>query len=202
MKKTLSLILILMLTAAMLTACGTSGGRPEAPDIASFRTIGDIIAATDAEYVQAASAGETFVYVFTVNDVLFRATAEMSQDISDEYYALDFGNADYEDQWRTLVSPLEIKMMEDLSAQKLTEKELKALAGKKGAALLDDGWKVTGYDLESMQFWMDYGPYEYSVLFDGTVDSEEGLFDEAEALRDLTVKSVTCSGIGDASGLD
>ena len=86
----------------------------------------------------------------------------------------------------------------------LSEEDLDALKGKTGAELVKDGWTYNGsFDLENMEFWMDKGPFQYTVVFDGSADGANAENYDAEAeTKDMKVKSVKFSMLGDATTLE
>ena len=47
---------------------------------------------------------------------------------------------------------------------------------------------------------MSHGPFAYTVVFEGTVKNAEDF--EEEDIKPLVVKSVTYSGLGNATSLD
>ena len=98
-----------------------------------------------------------------------------------------------------LLAPIEITKMEDLTEQILTEDERKALVGKTGQELMDAGWYSSGYNLETMEFWMNYGPFLYTVVFDGKVEEADWADFKEEMIGDMTVRSVEFLMLGDAT---
>ena len=70
---------------------------------------------------------------------------------------------------------------------------------------LDAGWHCySGYNIEDMVFWMDYGPFTYSVYFNEKItDYNMDTFDAEEGIKDLTVKNIEFFMLGDgATNLD
>ena len=54
-----------------------------------------------------------------------------------------------------------------------------------------------------MEVWMCCGPFEYTVIFDGTTDKQNSDdFDIEEETKDMKVKSVKFSALGDATTLE
>ena len=210
MKKTLSFALALSITLIVLTGCampsfGGSAPTPaaptpsEKPGIESIRTIGDALAVDSPEY-QSAAYETAFVYVFLLDGVYYRAVAPLNAETAATIWALDY-DENYDARWKELVSPLRIEKIENLSALIPSRAELDALVGRTGAELLDDGWQSYGYNLDTMEFFLAKEPFKYTVAFDGELEMSDD-FDEYEALRDLTVKSVVFDGLGDATSLD
>lgn len=206
MKKVLSLILVLMMSVLALTACGGSGGGESGSDDAvsvdSLKTLGDIIA-LDSGDDQYAVYEDTVIYAFRLGETYYRAKAAISAEASKAYSDIDFSDEDYEEQQKELISPLEITEIEDLSDQMLTQEQMDALAGKTGQELQDEGWMFVGHDLENMEFWMNYGPFLYTVVFDGSVDEADyDSFEDEAGTKDLTVKSVSFNALGDATSIE
>jgi len=207
MKKTLSLILVLILTAALLAGCAqTGGGAPSgdgagaAADAESLRTLGDVLALDSAEYNQSAMYSFYYIYVFELDGVPYRAIAEPEGEIYDKLWDLDWGDEEYEKKRDELIAPLEIIRLDRLDEQRLPQQELDALVGKTGGELLDSGWSSGGWNLDNMEFWMNYGPFCYTVVMEGSVDNYEDF--EDEDINSLVVKSVACEGIGDATNIE
>ena len=115
--------------------------------------------------------------------------------------ALDFLGDDYEEKAKEILAPLEIFSVTNLSEGIPTKDELKALVGKTGQALLDDGWTVWGWDLETLEYRMYHDVYTFTVLFEGDAEVTEDT-DGEEILPQLVVKSVKYDGIGRATEID
>ena len=206
MKKVLSLILVLMMSAMALAACGSTddsgSGSGDAASVDSLKTIGDIIA-LNAEEIQSAVDDDTGVYAFRLGDKYYRAKAAISEEASKAYFDIDYMDEDYEEQQKEIVSPLEINEIEDLSDQMLTQEQMDALTGKTGQELQDEGWQFSGHDLETMEFWMNYGPFLYTVVFDGSVDEADyDSFEDESGTKHMTVKSVVFNALGDATNIE
>lgn len=213
MRKTLSFALALSIALTAFAGCAgpLAGGSTvppippatpapsEKPGIESIRTIGDALALDSPEY-QSAALEKNFVYVFLLDGVYYRAVAPLSAETAALIWALDY-DENYDARWKELVSPLKVEKIENLSALIPSRTELDGLIGKTGAELLDDGWKSYGYNLDAMEFFLAKDPFKYTVAFDGELEMSED-FDEYEALRDLTVKSIVFDGLGDATNLD
>ena len=140
-----------------------------------------------------------------LDDVVYRVEAAMDAETSEVFFALDFEDPDYQQKFTDLVSPLAITRIENLSAQIPSQETLDALIGKTGEELLNDGWTCEGWTFEGqglneLVFHLNHGPFAYDVTFDGTENLPED-FDEAN-LNPLTVTSITCNGIGDATAIE
>ena len=114
---------------------------------------------------------------------------------------LDVTYDDYDLEMEKLVAPLKIGKAEDLSEQMLSPEEINALTGKTGEELLNDGWTITGYDLDQVMFLMTKDVFEYQVFFEGAVENSEG-FNENEAVKALVVREVQLEGFGDATNIE
>ena len=99
------------------------------------------------------------------------------------------------------LAAMEMEKVEDLTAGMPKQQELDRLVGKTGGELLNDGWEIVGHSIYSdfdsaTEFYLVKGLYFYSVRFDEAVEVDEN-FSEAEAMRPLTIASVTCDGVSD-----
>ncbi|MBR1454413.1 MAG: hypothetical protein IJ593_07185, partial [Lachnospiraceae bacterium] len=66
--------------------------------------------------------------------------------------------------------------------------------------LFDNDWTYSYYNLEDMEAGLNHGTFSYAVRFnyDGPQMINSDDFDFYKEFADLTIKSVTVSGIGDA----
>ena len=116
---------------------------------------------------------------------------------------ISFEDEDYEAQQAAILSPLAIDKIENLSEQILSQEELDKLVGKTGKDLQDAGWTFGGQDLSTMEFWMNYGAFSYTVVFDGSVpESDWETFEAETGTADMTVKSATYNSLGDATNVE
>ncbi len=202
-----------MVMAAMLVlaACGGAGGSGSggsdgsgaSASVDDIKTVGDAMAFSSEES-QRAFYDDVLVYVFKVDDTYYRVIADLPEETSKALWDLDFMDEDYETKYNDLVYPLEIRELEDLSEQKLSQEEMDAFVGKTGKELVEAGWRTgMGYNLNDMEFWLDYGPFEYAVVFDGETDSTNfDDIDEEEFISERTVKSIEYLSIGDATNIE
>lgn len=162
-------------------------------DIASAKTIGDVLDLTNGEY----SATETtYVTAVELNDIVYRVEAAMDAETAEAFFNLDFDDPDYQKKFTELVSPLAITGIENLSENIPSQEELDALVGKTCEDLLNDGWTISGWDLDNSEVYMNHGPYAFSVIADGASSLSWDVGEEE--FMPLTVTSITCIGIGDA----
>lgn len=207
MKKTIILILTFAFVLAVFAGCSqktdnvTNPSDNSSADVSSFKTIGDIIN-SGIESVQSANTDEHYIYVFQIDQVYYRAIANLTPELSQSLFDLDFDDKDYESKLKDIVSPLTIDKLENLNDTVIPQEELDKLVGKTGEDLLNDGWSSgMGYNLETMEFWLNKGAFEYTVVFDGKLENSDD-FNEEEAIKPLVIKSVTLNGIGDATNVE
>ena len=222
MKRIISFMLILTLGLLIFTACGkpdaisASDGEnvdeddsmlkpmtsipKETIDVDKLKTIGDIIKLQPDEY-QTAAYEDKYVYAFKAGDGYYRAIADIPKDVHEKIEKLDVTHDDYNVEIEKLVAPLKIGKAEDLSEQMLSPEEINALTGKTGEELLNDGWTITGYDLDQVMFLMTKDVFEYQVFFEGAVENSEG-FNENEAVKALVVREVQLEGFGEATNIE
>ena len=215
MRKKLALILVIAMVLAVFAGCGSSGngngsgGGEESSAAVSFdpaevKTMGDVFAAADEDNYQDLYTDTTYIYVFYVGDVCYRAVADMPADVSEAVGAIEFDDEDKDQKVRDLVSPLEVARLENLTEQIPSQEELDKLVGKTGQDLFDDGWDYYYYNLDEMEAGLNHGPFAYIVKFayDGEPMVNSDDFDFYKAFKDLPVTSVTYDGIGDAANMD
>ena len=207
MKKTMALILSLVLILAVFSGCAKNTDRETNPsvnssaDINSFKTIGDIIN-SGIDSIQSANTDRYYIYVFQAGQEYYRAVSNITPEISQSLFDLDFDDKNYDSKLNKIISPLEIDKLENLSDTVIPQEELDKLVGKTGEELINDGWNAgMGYNLETMEFYLNKGAFEYTVVFDGKLENSDD-FDEEEAIKPLVVKSVTLNGIGDATNVE
>ena len=211
MRKRFSVILALLIALSMSAGCGQTGagsGSSSEPTAAvsteaieSFKTVGDVLALENTQNTQSAAYEDTFVYVFDLDGTIYRVIAAIPEEISGKVQALDAIDPDYNDKLAELVSPLEIDRYENISSMIPSQEELDTLVGKTGQDLLDDGWINSGYNLDTMEFFMDHGMFSYTVVFDGKLEQSDDLDAEKE-IRPLTIRSVVYQGLADATTLE
>ncbi|HAQ63165.1 MAG TPA: hypothetical protein DCR23_01760 [Ruminococcaceae bacterium] len=207
MKKTMALILSIVLILAVFSGCAkntdgeTNPSFNSSADINSFKTIGDIIN-SGIDSIQSANTDRYYIYVFQAGQDYYRAVSNITPEISQSLFDLDFDDKNYDSKLNKIISPLEIDKLENLSDTVIPQEELDKLVGKTGEELINDGWNAgMGYNLETMEFFLNKGAFEYTVVFDGKLENSDD-FDEEEAIKPLVVKSVTLNGIGDATNVE
>ena len=201
-KRLIAILLAAVCLCAMLAACGkTNGPGTPAADTLDVKTIGDAMALAAEGTAQNATYENAFVYVFEKDGTYWRLTAALTEEQSAALWELDILDEDYDGKQKELVSPLAVTKCENLNEKKLTDDEMKALVGKTGEDLLNDGWiSGMGYNLDTMEFYLEKAPFSYTVVFEAQEKLENtDDFDEEEAIRPLKVVSVTFDGLGNTA---
>lgn len=211
MKRMIAVLLTALLVLS-LCACGSVvqvSGSSEAEEptevvVTELKTMGDALLAGRDSQTVATWNEEHYIYCLMFNGVPTRVMADLDADLYDQVEKVIFsGDPDAEDQLAELLSPLPLSSVEDISEGMLSDSDLSKLAGKTGKELLDDGWIVNGSfwkdyeDGETLNVLLDQGNFCYEVVFDGSVTMNDD-FDVEEGIQDLTVKSASFFGLGDA----
>lgn len=215
MKKVLAMLLAVLMLAS-LAACGSKPetapaqtdteaiAQTDTEVIASLKTIGDLQALEGLETNQSSADEKYYVEAFSLNGTFYRVVAEMPEGLFDTIMNLEYDDS-YDAKYAELVSPLVITRWENLSELIPAQEELDKLVGKTGEELFTDGWNISsGYNLDTAEFYMANGLFEYVVAFDATFppNSNTDDFDEVAAIAPLTVKSVTFYGLGNATEVE
>ena len=186
--------------AGSLSSAAESGDTLE-----GLRTLGDAFAlqGKDEDTEQRATYEDQYIYVFSIDGVPYRVIADLPAEISEKLFALEF-DEDYDKNEKELVSGLEINKVENLNEQILPQEELDALVGKTGQELFDAGWRSGSfYNTETLEVSLEYGPFAYTMHFDGEVSPEEAEdFDVYEGLADKKVLDAAFEGLGDAASME
>ena len=175
---------------------GKASGQEAGKDIVdNLKTIGDIKQLDDDMVREEAYFEDFYACVIDVDGTLYRLAAELPEDVSKQIWSIDFEDEDRDEKVNELMKSLEITRKDNFSELIIPQEELDKLVGKTGQDLLDDGWYSGGYNLEDMEFWMYKDPFMYTVVFEGTAEpTEDG--DDNEMIKDLKVKSVTYTSLG------
>lgn len=206
MKKIFAFIMVLTLALAVLTACGEEQKDEEQKeekatiDLDSLKTMGDAFA-LEAENDQFGSDDQHFVYVFEIGGTAYRVIADMTKEVQKEMDKLDASKEDFNDKTKEAAASLEISKRENLTDMIPSQEELDKFAGKTGQDLLDDGWTVSGWDIDENTFTMNKGPFAYTVVIDSKLKESDD-FDGDEEIKKLKIKTIKYSDIGDATNLD
>ena len=208
MKKGFVCVLSLLIALSLFAACGKKGSNDPTPtnnipasDTLSVKTIGEALALKGEGEFPSATLGKAYVVVFEKDGVYWRVIAELTPEQHDEIFALDILDENHDEKEKELVSPLTVTKIENLNEKKLSDDDMTALVGKTGAELFDSGWTTgMGYDLESMEFYLEYAPFMYTVTFEKQEQLENtDDFDEEAAVASLKVVSVSFSGLGNSA---
>ena len=218
MKRTTALFLALILALSLLTGCGFSAGTgggetssatveigvEEDKIVSAAKTMGEVINLEGAEFRGRSFTDEDFVYLFELNGISYRAAAKLTPQLSEKLFELDINDSSYDDSVAELISSVEINQLDNLTRAIPPQKELDKLVGKTGQELFDDGWTYWFYDLDEMKAGLNSGLFAYEVFFDYDGEPMENTddFDFYEEFKDLKVKSVTFTGLGDAADPD
>lgn len=211
MKRTIAWLLCAIMVLS-LCACGSkvtvTGSGEEEPaataviSISELKTMGDALnAGKDSQYVSTWNEWY-YIYCFLLGDTPVRVMAELDTDTYAKVEEVVFSGAeDAEDQLFTLLSPLPLSSVEDLSDSMLSKSDLKKLEGKTGKDLVDDGWLINGSywsEDDGLAVLMDKDILCYQVNFTSDVERDDD-FDVYEGIQDLKVASVEFYGLGDSS---
>ncbi len=171
-------------------------GKPV--DLDTVKTLGDLLGLPE---VGASLTGTTYVYAFEQDGNTYRAICDVPEETAQAIFDLDFEDPDYDKKLSELIAPLPVKVIENLTENIPSQQEADQYIGKTGQELIDDGWTVHYYNLDELQFGMNHGAYSYDITFEGTVKDPEN-FNEDTDMGGLTVKAITCSGVGDATYME
>ena len=208
MKKGFVFVLSLLIVLTLFAACGkkesndpTPTNNAPASDTLSVETIGEALALKGEGEFQSATLGKAYVVVFEKDGVYWRVIAELTPEQHDEIFALDILDENHDEKEKELVSPLTVTKIENLNEKKLSDDDMTALVGKTGAELFNSGWTTgMGYNLDSMEFYLEYAPFMYTVTFEKQEQLENtDDFDEEAAVASLKVVSVSFSGLGNSA---
>ncbi len=207
MKKAFVIVLSLLIVLSLFAACGKQGSNDPsasdnvpASDALSVETVGDALALMGEGESQFATLEKAYVVAFEKDGVYWRVIAELTPEQHDAIFALDILDEDHDEKEKELVSPLKVTKCENLNEKKLSDDDMAALVGKTGAELFDSGWTTgMGYDLESMEFYLEYAPFAYTVTFEKQEQLENSDdFDAEAAVASLKVVSVSFTGLGNS----
>ncbi len=164
-------------------------------DLDTVKTLGDLLGLPE---VGTSLTGTTYVYAFEQDGCTWRAICDVPEETAQAIFDLDFDDPDYDKKLSELIAPLPVKVIENLTENIPSQKEADQYIGKTGQELIDDGWTVGFYNLDALQFNMTFGIYSYDITFEGKIKDPES-FNEETDMGGLTVKAITCSGVGDAT---
>ena len=223
MKKTLAILLSLMLACAALGAAAEGAQAPaaaepvpteapaetEAPAQPAetaplFATVGEALEKGEATGSGTTFNDEQFVTVVRYNDRFIRVVASMDKETMAQLEAL-FASEDYENmaaKQDALFAPRPVLYTEDLTDAALPQAELDALAGKSVAELTAQGFELTSTGTTEdetgayVTCGMIYGLFEYAFVMNESAQAYDQLIDSGN-YDPLTVRSSI--GVTDAS---
>ena len=217
---------IAAICAMLIAGCGTSAGTPTTPspetnmpepevvvspempnvsseEITKFRKVSEIYE-LNANQLERGNTEDTFFIVFEKDGIQYRAYADITQEVFDEIMALDFENPEYESKYRIATGNLDIRQIDNLTEMIPLQEELDQWVGKTGKDLHDAGWQEGyGYNLEEMDFFLNYGPFSFMVQFEKDKEYENSDdFDVWTTIEPLTVVNVTYDGVGNGAEIN
>ena len=226
MKKTLAILLSLMLACAALGAAAEGAQAPAAAEPVSteapaetavpaetetpaetaplFATVGEALEKGEATGSGTTFSDEQFVTVVRYNDRFIRVVASMDKETMAQLEAL-FASEDYENmaaKQDALFAPRPVLYTEDLTDAALSQAELDALAGKSVAELTAQGFELTSTGTTEdetgayVTCGMIYGLFEYAFVMNESAQAYDQLIDSGN-YDPLTVRS--SMGVTDAS---
>jgi hypothetical protein len=200
MKRILTIAILGLVVALALTLTGCGQSSNKASDESPFKdakTMGEAFE-IGGDATQSYITEKECSYIFNVDDTYYRVAADLNEGMYADIDAIDFFSEDREDKVREVLSPLEIKQIDNLTKAIPTQEEMDKLIGKTGQELFDDEYAFVAYNLEgeNAEFTMEKGLFQYKLTFDGQVapdmlDSD----DYAAMVKDLKVKSIEFEGL-------
>ena len=131
--KKIALFFMMIIASVLLVSavCGQSEEsaeeKKEVFDPAEVKTMGEIFSYEDKEEMQEAYSEKVYIYVFQVDDIFYRAVADLPEDVSEALWQIDFFDEDRDQNIFDLISPLEITRLDNLSEQIPSQEELDKL---------------------------------------------------------------------------
>jgi hypothetical protein len=176
---------------------------------ATFRTVSEIYAA-DGKVVERGNIENTYYIIFELGGNTYRVYADISDEALRELTSIELEDAEYDKKYQELEGKLEIHKLDNLTEKVPSQKELDKWVGKKGKALLEDGWTADNrfYDLKEMNkmvIRMYKDGLAYNVEFKkgifkknyDNVDIYAEDFDIWKIISPLKIASITYDRIGD-----
>lgn len=180
------------------------------PDYSKFnldnmKTMGDIFAFRFEEgqgNYQDSVTENKFIAVLNINNIYYRAIADITKDVSDTLMQCDFSERD--SKIKELIYPLPIKTLENLNDKIPSQDELNKLIGKTGKELFDDGWTYMYFNVEDVSAGLYHGDYLFDVVFEyeGEPMKNSDDIDFYETYKDFKVKSIKYTDIGNATNVE
>lgn len=175
----------------------TTGYEGEAvTDIGDVKTIGDVLALPTYGY---SSGMNKYVYSFELDNTVYQAIAVIDDDTREKLFDLDMDDPDYDRKQNEMIAPLPVTEIINITGQIPAQADLDGYVGKTFGELFDEGWSCSGWSGDEKVVYLDHTYFSYEAGFDVPENMDD--FDE-EKLAGLTVRSMTYTGIGDASYID
>lgn len=195
MKKTLTILLVaLMILSGVLSRAAMAEGEKN-PEEYGFKTLGDVL---DCESPSSSCYEALYIHIFEKDGVFYRAEADITSEIFNGLFEIDFFDPDKDAKTKALLGDLPIKTIYVLSDALLSKTELRRLKGKTGQELLDMGFVPQGsygFGDGSSFVYLDKGPFSYQIDFkEKDVELTDGDPNLAEIIRPLTVKQASFNG--------
>ena len=183
---------------------GESNNNSKTINCSLFKALQDVFdyVGEDAEY-ETTYTEEYFISAFEIDGVYYRAIANMTPEVYQALFDLEFDD-DWGKNLRKTAGSLEVDKFENLTEKIPTQEELNKYAGKTGRDLFDEGWDYWYYNLVDMVAGMSFEMFDYMVEFeyDGQPMENTDDFDFYEEFADLKIKSVTFDYIGNATWME
>ncbi len=167
-----------------------------------LKTIGDAFKLkTEKNYP--ATLGNHYIYGIKTKTAVIRIVADMPEDVLKKYNDVDFFDKERDKKQNDIVKDLEITRLDDYTKEIPSQQELDKLIGKKGSDLAKEGYNSTGYGIsgDSAVFSYSKGHISFDVEFNEKVNKTEN-FDAEKATKDLTVKSISYTGLAQSTLFD
>ncbi len=172
----------------------TEAPQPEPEPQPEFKTMGDVL---DFDSPASACYEDLYILIFERDDGFYRAEADITPDIFQQLFDIDFFDEEKEQKTKAIVGDLPIRQLYDLSEVMLPQEALDSLVGMTGQGLLELGFVPSGsygFGEDASIAYMEKGPFEYEVEFVERVPGEENP-NVAEKIQPLTVKSVELNSL-------
>ncbi len=179
MKRIGTLIAAACLLLLLLTACAQQTATESTASVrfdpSQVKTMADVFPFKETGDFQDATTETQYIFAFEADGVYYRAEADMPEGLFDEVMSIEY-DEEHDAAVEKLLAPLEVTSLTNLSEQIPPQVELDKLSGL----------------------------FAYEVFFDYDGEPMENTddFDFYEEFKDLKVKSVTFTGLGDAANPD
>ena len=195
--------MMMMLAAGCGTAPAAGTGKTAAAEaadqapsaevnIADLKTMGDVLGWPSSA---TSNNGSYYAYVFELNGTYYRAVAPLTPELSDQLFALEFDDPQYDEKERAILAPLELSRVDDLMTLLPDQEEMDSWKGRTVGELLDEGWKFSWFIGEDRELGLEHGLFTYKLGFEGTLAPGEEI--DEETIRPLVVTSAAYDSLGD-----